>query len=97
MLAASELSLVASRVGTGAVLIGLAGWIFAWRRRGAAPLPASVSFTRGEWALTAAVLILLGWRGWILASDILLHPTLPWDAWAIWQAKAKAWVLAGHA
>lgn len=97
-LSASDLSLVPSRVGVSAVLIGLIGWIFAWRRRDAAPMPASPppSFTRCEWVLGAAVLILLGWRGWIIAGDILLHPTLPWDAWAIWQAKAKAWVLAGH-
>jgi hypothetical protein len=96
VLAASELFQVPSRVGTAAALIGLAGWIVAWRRRSAAPPPASVPFTRGEWALAAGVLLLLGWRGWIVASDILLHPTLPWDAWAIWQAKAKAWVLAGQ-
>lgn len=96
VLAASDLSLVPSRVGASAVLIGLVGWILAWRRRGPTSPPVPAPLTRGEWALAAVVLILLGWRGWIIAGDILLHPTLPWDAWAIWQAKAKAWVLAGH-
>lgn len=96
VLAASDLSLAPSRVGISAAVIGLTGWIFAWQRRSRAPKPVSVPLTRGEWGLAAVVLLLLGWRGWIIAGDILLHPTLPWDAWAIWQAKAKAWVLAGH-
>ncbi len=76
--------------------IGIGAWLLAWRLRGVRPIvPVRSPFGRW-WLWAAAALALLGWRGWMLASDILLHPTLPWDAWAAWQAKAKAWVLAGQ-
>jgi len=97
-LAASDLSTGLVRAGTSASAIGIAGWILAWlaRERGGVE-PRSAPMTRLELVLLALLLAGLGWRGWLLASDIALHPVLAWDAWAVWAAKAKAWVLAGHA
>jgi hypothetical protein len=97
-LAASDLAHVLMRVAPWALLIGAAAWGVAWWRRGDLPALAESSRSDKRWFVFALiVLVLLGWRGWLLASDILLHPTLPWDAWAAWQAKAHAWVLASHA
>lgn len=94
VLAASDPMQAVIRVSPWASLIGVVGWLMAWwSRRHSKPWAEPPSERRWRlWALVA--LILLGWRGWLLASDILLHPTLPWDAWAAWEAKAKAWVLA---
>lgn len=93
VLAADDLAAAPVRVGVVAALLGVAGWAVAWRRR--------VRFeferpTRLEAIVATVLLVLLGLRAWMLAIDILMHPTLPWDAWAVWQAKAKAAVLAGH-
>ncbi|ANB19173.1 hypothetical protein [Dokdonella koreensis] len=46
---------------------------------------------------TAALLALIGWRIGLLAADVLLRPTFPWDAWAAWQVKPKTWFLSGTA
>lgn len=96
VLAASDPAHVLARVSPWAVGIGAGAWLLAWRWRGPRPLVAAQSSAGRWWWWALPILILLGWRAWILASDILLHPTLPWDAWAAWQAKAKAWVLAGQ-
>ncbi len=93
LLASDALAAAPLRVGIVATLLALAGWAAAWRRRG--PLEFTRP-TRIEGIVAIAVLGLLGARAWMLASDILMHPTLPWDAWAVWEAKAKASVLAGH-
>ncbi|WP_395682516.1 hypothetical protein [Dokdonella sp.] len=95
---AAELSSSALRAGSIAGLIGIGGWIVArlWRRAGDVAPPVHPVGWKGR-ALIALVLVVLAWRAWLFATDIALHPTLPWDAWAVWQAKAKAWVLAGHA
>lgn len=97
VLAAADLSSVPLRVGASAAVLGVGAWALAWFLRRPVLSAVSARPTGMEWMLLAALLVLLGWRGWIIANDILLRPTLPWDAWAIWQAKAKAWVLAGHA
>src|SRR5215475_316271 len=31
-----------------------------------------------------------------MADEILLRPMYPWDAWAAWLLKPKAWMLSGH-
>lgn len=79
------------------IAIGLAAWAVAWVTR---PVPAAAVVDNTASAprlLVVAVVLMLAARGWLMASDILLHPTLPWDAWSAWQAKAKSWVMAGHA
>lgn len=96
---AQRLEHVVSHVGTSALLIGALLWGLAWWRRGPGdgvacrPAPAPRGIAR---AWIALALALLCWRGWLLFDDVLLHPALPWDAWAVWLAKAKAWVLAGR-
>lgn len=100
LLASKSLADVPLRVGACAAIVGAACGLFAWWTRqaaGAPPAMASTPFARrGDRAWVALLLALLAWRGWILFDDVLLHPTLPWDAWAVWLAKAKAWVLAGR-
>lgn len=100
-LAAEDLSLGFVRVGACGSILGIAGWVIArvLRRRsdvGATPSARPMT-SPGERVVVAALLAALGWRAWLLASDVVLHPVLPWDAWAVWAMKAKAWVLAGHA
>jgi hypothetical protein len=96
-LASADPAHVLARVSPWAALIGLSGWLVAWWLRAYSPTPAvPTQPARRWWRWALLVLVLLGWRGWLLASDIWLHPTLPWDAWAAWQAKAKTWVLAGQ-
>lgn len=97
LLASADPAPVLLRVSPWAVSIGLGGWLVAWWLRASpAVMVAPPPTARRWWPLALLALALLGWRGWLLASDIWLHPTLPWDAWAAWQAKAKTWVLAGQ-
>src|SRR6185312_10746285 len=35
-------------------------------------------------------------HAWLMADEILLRPMYPWDAWAAWLMKPKAWMLGGH-
>jgi hypothetical protein len=44
------------------------------------------------WCLVA----LLALHAWLMADEILLRPMYPWDAWAAWLMKPKAWMLGGH-
>jgi hypothetical protein len=44
------------------------------------------------WLLLAAILLRLH----SLASEALLRPTFPWDAWSAWAVKPKSWFLLGH-
>ncbi len=46
--------------------------------------------------LTLGLLGLLLWRLVILGWQTLHWPLFPWDAWASWGFKAKAWFLSGH-
>jgi hypothetical protein len=96
LLATSDPAHVLGRVAPWASLIGVTCWVLAWWRRGVRVPTAVPASPARWWPWALLVLVLLGWRGWVLASDILLHPTLPWDAWAAWQAKAKTWVLVGQ-
>ena len=79
------------------IVLGLAAWGLAWYSRGPVKVGHWPRGAPAPWLLVAAVVAILATRGWLLASDVLLHPTLPWDAWSAWQAKAKSWVLAGQA
>jgi hypothetical protein len=42
------------------------------------------------------LLALLVARAWLMMDEILLRPMYPWDAWAAWLLKPKAWMLGGH-
>jgi hypothetical protein len=44
------------------------------------------------WCLVA----LLAAHAWLMADEIRLRPMYPWDAWAAWLMKPKAWMLGGH-
>jgi hypothetical protein len=101
LLAAQGLSAGFARVATCGLILGAAGWVIAWfvreRSGGIRAQPPPPTMSRGERFVATALLVALAWRAWLLASDVVLHPVLPWDAWAVWAMKAKAWVLAGHA
>jgi hypothetical protein len=97
-LAASDLSAGLARVGVTAALIGVAGWaVAAWSRERTSTPRVRLLPRRHDQVVALLVLLAIAWRAWAFATDIALHPTLPWDAWAVWEAKAKTWVLAGHA
>ena len=42
------------------------------------------------------LLALLAVHAWLIASEVVLRPPYPWDAWAIWLLKPKAWLLGGR-
>lgn len=44
------------------------------------------------WGLPA----LLAIHAWLICGEVLLRPPYPWDAWAIWLLKPKAWMLDGR-
>ncbi|RYD15336.1 MAG: hypothetical protein EOP90_08035 [Lysobacteraceae bacterium] len=44
------------------------------------------------WGLVA----LLCAHAWLIAGEVMLRPPYPWDAWAIWLLKPKAWMLDGR-
>lgn len=99
LFAAQDLAGAVERVGAAAALAGALLWVAAWRWRARVATdvwaPAAAP-ARGARILIGVLCGLLVWRGALLLDDILLHPVLPWDAWAVWLAKAKAWVLAGR-
>jgi hypothetical protein len=66
-------------------------------RRRPLPAPAVVAAPAAEppWTrwLLLALLAWLALRGCSLATEVALRPLFPWDAWATWSVKAKAWYL----
>jgi hypothetical protein len=44
------------------------------------------------WILLALLVV----HAILMADEILLRPMYPWDAWAAWLLKPKAWMLGGH-
>jgi hypothetical protein len=109
LLAAASVALTA-RADTTQAWIHAAPWLAAfalaiaavayWLRRGAAAAPATQGADEGAsyWPRLVALVALasLIWRGSILASEALLRPTFPWDAWDAWAVKSKTWFLLGH-
>ena len=68
-------------------------------RRGLPHVPTpGVDDREPYWVTLAAAIAMasLIWRGSILAGEVLLRPTFPWDAWDAWAVKAKTWFLLGH-
>ena len=37
------------------------------------------------------LLLLITWRFFGLAQEVMVRPVLPWDAWSTWELKAKIW------
>ncbi|PZQ18680.1 MAG: hypothetical protein DI564_05160 [Rhodanobacter denitrificans] len=84
------------RVPIAAALIAVAAWGFAWLRRATAqPAPAPAR-SRGARILWWAAWVLATVHLWPLAREIWLRPAFPWDAWATWLIKPKAWFLSGR-
>ena len=71
-----------------ALLLGLAWW------RAPPPdnelLPRTI-VTRSEWAAIACAVLLLAVAALAVVPQATQLPTLSWDAWNAWLAKAKAW------
>ena len=80
-----------------AIVVAMAGY---WLQRRSIGAPRFVPADEGggNWLRLAAIVALasLIWRGSILASEVLLRPTFPWDAWDAWAVKSKTWYLLGH-
>jgi hypothetical protein len=76
---------------------GVLAWLAVvfFRERGAvstSPVPLARAW-RIVWCLLLAAILL---RLHALASEALLRPTFPWDAWSAWAVKPKSWFLLGH-
>ncbi len=80
-----------------AVVAAAAAYWTQWRTPRVQP-PPEVDDESVYWPRLAAIVALasLIWRGSILASEVLLRPTFPWDAWDAWAVKSKTWYLLGH-
>jgi len=74
-----------------AIAMAIAVWV-AMRSRISAPASAKRPLHPLLWILLA----LLAAHAWLMADEILLRPMYPWDAWAAWLLKPKAWMLGGH-
>jgi hypothetical protein len=69
-----------------------------WRERRAdrgAPLP-QARMTAAAQAVWWLLLVLVCLHVWPLLVEESLRPVFPWDAWASWVAKPKAWFLGGQ-
>jgi hypothetical protein len=79
------------------VLLPLALGVWAWVLTHARNAPAAaVVDTRRLHPLIGCLIVLLVVHAWLMADEILLRPMYPWDAWAAWLLKPKAWMLGGH-
>lgn len=110
MLLAAAATALTARADTTQAWIHAAPWLAAFavaagataywlqRRSPRAQPPVGDDDGSGYWPRLAAIVALasLIWRGSILASEVLLRPTFPWDAWDAWAVKSKTWYLLGH-
>lgn len=74
--------------------LGIGAWAWAMMRS-RSPVPI-VSEPQRWHPLMWVLVALLAVHAWLMADEILLRPMYPWDAWAAWLLKPKAWMLAGH-
>jgi hypothetical protein len=76
-------------------VLALAAGVLAWRRAPAAIGPVAPAALEPRWTrwLLLALLLWLTLRGASLVTEMALRPLFPWDAWATWSVKAKAWYL----
>jgi hypothetical protein len=75
-----------------AAAIGLSVFVFMRSRRELALPREARAMHPLFWILVA----LLAVHAWLMADEIFLRPMYPWDAWAAWLLKPKAWMLGGH-
>lgn len=86
---------IVPRVAAVLLPLGIGAW--AWVLLRARGEPASrVVAARRMHPLTWCLVALLAVHAWLMADEILLRPMYPWDAWAAWLLKPKAWMLGGH-
>ncbi len=74
-------------------------WVLAWwrsRRTAGLASPVPVRMTLAGHAVWWLLLVLVALHAWPLLVEEWLRPVFPWDAWASWVAKPKAWFLGGH-
>ncbi len=77
-------------------------WGAAWwmnRHNGAVPgnsPPQRERLSIPEMCIWSLLAVLICLHAWPLFFEELLRPVFPWDAWAAWMAKPKAWYLGGH-
>lgn len=78
------------------VVAAVAGWLR--QRASRAPASGTVDEKVDFWknVVIAVLLASLVWRATLLAGEVLLRPTYPWDAWDAWAVKSKTWYLLGH-
>jgi hypothetical protein len=78
-------------IGGMAALVATAG-VVAWRRQMPAVAPSrGAPVSRPEMLAILFAMVMLAAMAVLLASQSVLLPTLGWDAWNSWLAKAKAW------
>jgi hypothetical protein len=73
--------------------VGTWAWVLLRAPDEAAP---GIVDTRRMHPLMWCLVALLAAHAWLMADEILLRPMYPWDAWAAWLMKPKAWMLGGH-
>lgn len=76
----------------------LAAGVLARRRPLPAPAPVAAAAPEPGWTrwLLLGLLAWLALRGCSLVTEVALRPLFPWDAWATWSVKAKAWYLGNN-
>ena len=97
-LAAGSIGFGAVAIGGPLLVLGAALAVPAWRREGTAAAPAFSAawrVLRGDGASGARRVLwfaLIAWlvlRAILLASEVLLRPLYPWEAWTMWATKAR--------
>ena len=78
------------------VLLPLAIGLWAWVLMRAPDATPTRLDTRRMHPLFWCLVALLAAHAALMADEILLRPMYPWDAWAAWLLKPKAWMLGGH-
>lgn len=72
-------------------------WTVAWRERTATSgATAAIDQRKRVRIVLALVVLMVGLRLIPIINEVLLRPVFPWDAWAVWMVKPKAWFLSGH-
>ena len=78
-------------------LIAAVSWYVAWRwQPPITPVVADHRQRKRLWIIGTLLVLLIGLRLLPLCNEVLLRPVFPWDAWALWMVKPKAWFLGGH-
>lgn len=78
---------------TWAALSGAVVLLWIARRRFRAPRWAGLSW---ETALVTMLALAVLWKLVLMTGEVSLRPLYPWDAWAAWSVKAKAWYFSGE-